>query len=103
MQISFPYPEMNPLDVPDKSLLGIFSPSVMTVEKSDEEVIDEAFSNPIGSVRLRQLLGGQESILVVVDDYTRTTPVQKILHRLIKELQEAGIAYAAKRVISEKD
>jgi hypothetical protein len=44
MRISFPYPEMKPLDIPERNLLGIFSPSIITTIKSEEEIIEEAFS-----------------------------------------------------------
>src|SRR4030066_1934389 len=91
MQISFPYPEIKPMDVPEQNLLGIFSPSIVKVEKSEEQIIEEALSHPIGSPPLTQILKGREKVLVVVDDYTRSTPVQEILPRLIKELQHAGV------------
>jgi len=91
MHIFFPYPEINSIDVPEKNLLGIFSPSSMKIEKSEEEIIEEAFSHPIGSNSLSTLLQGCEKVLIVVDDYTRTTPVQKILPRLISEMEDFGI------------
>jgi nickel-dependent lactate racemase len=91
MRISFPYPDIPPLDIPDRNLLGIFSPSTVKADKREEEIIDEAFSHPIGSDPLPQMLKGQKNVLIVVDDYTRTTPVQKILPRLIRELEETGI------------
>ncbi len=91
MHISFPYPELNRLDVPDRNLLGIFSPSTVNIERSEEEIIGEAFSHPIGSDPLPKMLKGRKKVLIVVDDYTRATPVQKILPRLISELKEAGI------------
>ena len=91
MRISFPYPDIPPLDIPDRNLLGIFSPSTVKADKREEEIIDEAFSHPIGSDPLPQMLKGQKNVLIVVDDYTRTTPVQKILPRLVSELGEAGI------------
>lgn len=91
MQISFPYPEMKPLDIPEQNLLGVFSPSIVEVRESVEQIIDRALSNPIGSVVLTRLLKGGERVLIVVDDYTRSTPVQEILPRLIKELEHAGV------------
>ena len=91
MRISFPYPEINPLDVPDKNLLGIFSPSILKIEETEEEIIEKAFSQPIGSDPLSQILKGCKNVLILVDDYTRTTPVQKILPRLLKELEKGGI------------
>ena len=91
MLISFPYPEIDPVDIPEKNLLGVFSPSIVKVEKSEEQIIEEALSDPIGSLPLSQMLKGRERVLVVVDDYTRSTPVQKILPCLIKELEGAGV------------
>jgi nickel-dependent lactate racemase len=91
MRISFPYPEIKPLDVPEENLLGIFSPSTVTVEKSEEQIVEEAFSHPIGSPPLSEILEGCRNVLVVTDDHTRNTPVQKILPRLIRELEKGGI------------
>jgi hypothetical protein len=82
---------MKPLNVPDKSLLGIFSPSAVKIDKSEEEIIDEAFSDPFNSSRLSEILEGCRDVLILVDDYTRTTPTQKILPGLIKELEHGGI------------
>jgi len=91
MHISFPYPEIRPLDVPEENLLGIFSPSVVRVEESQEQIIENAFSHPIASAPLKQLLRGHENVLIVVDDYSRTTPVEKILPSLIGKLDHIGI------------
>lgn len=91
MKITFPYRDLGSLDVPDGNLLGVFSPSIVEVRESVEQIIDRALSNPIGSVVLTRLLKGGERVLIVVDDYTRSTPVQKILPCLIKELEEAGV------------
>ena len=90
MRISFPYPEMKPLDIPERNLLGIFSPSIIATIKSEEEIIEEAFSHPIGSDPLPMMLEGHKRVLILVDDYTRTTPVQKILPRLLRGTGERG-------------
>jgi len=95
MRISLPYPEIKPLDVPEQNLLGIFSPSIVQIGKSEEEIIEEGFSRPIGSDSLSQMLRGCKNVLILVDDYTRaTTPVQKILPRLISELEKGGIKHS---------
>jgi nickel-dependent lactate racemase len=91
MRISFPYPEIKPLEVPDRNLLGIFSPSIVKMKETEEEIIERAFSHPIGSEPLSQRLRGCKDVLILSDDYTRTTPVQKILPRLLEELEKAGI------------
>jgi nickel-dependent lactate racemase len=91
MRISFPYPEIKPLDVPEQNLLGTFSPSKVQIEKSEEEIIEEAFSNPIGFPPLSAILEWCQDVLIVTDDHTRTTPTQMILPRLMKELEKGGI------------
>ncbi|OGP91892.1 MAG: hypothetical protein A2156_07745 [Deltaproteobacteria bacterium RBG_16_48_10] len=91
MQISFPYPQIDALDVPDPNLLGTFFPSTLKIQRSEEEIIAEGFSHPIGSEPLSKILQGLEKVLIVVDDHTRNTPVQKIFPRLISELEGAAI------------
>ena len=91
MRISFPYPEIKSLEVPEQNLLGVFSPSIVKIEETEEAIIEKAFSHPIGSSPLSQMLRGCKNVLILTDDYTRTTPVQKVLPRLMRELETAGI------------
>jgi nickel-dependent lactate racemase len=91
MRVSFPYPKTDPVDVPKKNLLGIFSPSILKIKEPEKEIIEKAFSQPIGSELLSQILKGHKNVLIIVDDYTRTTPVRKILPRLFKEMEKGGI------------
>jgi nickel-dependent lactate racemase len=90
-QIDFPYTGIKPLDMPDENLLGIFSPANIQAGHNEEKLIDDAFLDPIGSTPLLTAVRGSKEILIVVDDFTRATPVSKILPRLIKELKEGGV------------
>lgn len=99
MRISFPYPEIPSIDIPEKNLLGIFSPSILKMEETEEEIIKRTFSQPIGAKPLFQILKGCKNVLIVVDDYTRTTPVQKILPRLLKELDYVGVKKAGIKIL----
>ena len=91
MRLSFPYPEIETLEVPEQNLLGIFSPSTLRVEKSEEDIIEEALSCPINSPPLSTVLKGCKNVLILVDDYTRSTPVKKISPFLIRELEKGGV------------
>lgn len=91
MRIFFPYPEINPLDIPDQNILGVFSPSIIEEKRGEEGILSEALSHPIGSDHLSNLLKGRKKVLIVADDYSRNTPVQKILPLLFDELEESGI------------
>jgi hypothetical protein len=55
MRISFPYPDIPPLDIPDQNLLGVFSPSTVEDERDEVEIISEAFSYPSGPDRHRAI------------------------------------------------
>jgi nickel-dependent lactate racemase len=99
MRISFPYPDMSPLEIQEKNFLGIFSPSTVSIEKSEEEIIEEALSHPVGSPPLSEILKGHKNVLILTDDYTRTTPVQLILPRLIKELKKSGIGLGGIKIL----
>ncbi|MFB3884380.1 MAG: nickel-dependent lactate racemase [Thermodesulfobacteriota bacterium] len=79
------------MEIPEKNLLGIFSPTSVDAEEDEEQIVEKAFAHPLGSDPLPFLLKKHETILIAVDDYTRTTPVQKILPRLLRELGGAGI------------
>jgi nickel-dependent lactate racemase len=91
MRIDFPYPKIKPLEIPDQNLLGIFAPSTVEIEKSEDEIIEEALLQPIGSSPLHEILEWCQDVLILVDDYTRPTPTQKILPRLMKELERGEI------------
>ena len=91
-RISFPYADIKPLDVPERNLLGIFSPSTVSSSKGKEELIEDAFLHPIDSDPLHKRVRGCGKVLVLVDDHTRrSTPVRKIFPRLIRELEAGGI------------
>lgn len=79
------------MEIPDQNLLGIFAPSTVEIEKSEDEIIEEALLQPIGSSALHEIIEWCQDVLILVDDYTRPTPTQMILPRLIRELEQGGI------------
>ncbi len=99
MRHRFPYLDFPLLEIPDENLLGVFSPSIVEVEKTEEAIIEEALAHPTGSDPLARILTGREKVLLVVDDYTRSTPVQKILPLLLKELEGVGIKQERVRIL----
>ena len=88
VKVSFPYVGVPPLMIPKGNLLGIFSPSELSVEKSFDALIRKALAEPVGKGPLREQAAGKKKVLVVVDDGTRMTPVKDILPYLLDELGE---------------
>jgi len=93
MKIDFPFPgyeQIAPLEVPDRQLMGVFAPR--SFEHVDEEsIFKKAFLHPIEAPRLREAVKGAKSVLLLIDDGTRMTPVAKVLPHLFAELRDAGI------------
>jgi len=56
------------------------------------EEIERALANPIGLPRLSEFARRGPTACVVVDDRTRLTPVAAILPRVLRELNDAGVA-----------
>ena len=53
--------------------------------------IDRAMDNPVGTPGLTEFSKGKNSAAIVIDDRTRPTPVDVIMPRVVKELNDAGI------------
>ena len=59
--------------------------------KSTEELTAEALANPIGKPRLRRLVKPGKRVAVLFDDWTRPTPVAKIIPIVLEELKKGGV------------
>ncbi|MEO0277871.1 MAG: nickel-dependent lactate racemase, partial [candidate division WOR-3 bacterium] len=91
MQVFFPYPDIEPLTVDDKLILGVFSPSSLERKSSITDMVSEAIDNPIGSPPLPHVLEKAKSVLLLTDDYTRSTPASDILPPLVEKIESCGI------------
>lgn len=105
MRIEFPYADTPALVIPESARITRFN--LPPSERSGEEGMDAATSgpgmhdaaqivrhalaNPIGTPKLRNLARGRESVLVVVDDNSRPTPVAQFVGCILEELHAAGV------------
>ncbi|MEE9608339.1 MAG: lactate racemase domain-containing protein [Myxococcota bacterium] len=65
----------------------------------DDDAIQRAFEQPIGTPRLRELARGRRSAVLAIDDLTRPTPVHRFLPRVIDELLAGGIDASEIRIL----
>ncbi|MBW3625766.1 MAG: nickel-dependent lactate racemase [Armatimonadetes bacterium] len=91
MRITFPYPDVSPLDVPDKNLLGYIHPKRVDSPAPEEELIRGALRNPISAPRLCDAVRPEHAVLLVVDDLTRPTPIARLLPPILDELHQGGV------------
>ena len=86
--ISLPYgKEHISFQVPDENLVGVFWPSPIPACSDPHLEIEGALDHPLGTVRVEQMVTVGEKVLILVDDYTRGTPVALILPHLLERLK----------------
>jgi len=59
----------------------------------------QALVNPIGSAPLSQLAKTGQNIALIVDDFTRQTPVRRLLPLLLTELHQVGVPAEDIRIV----
>ena len=93
MKISFPYPEVPSLEIPEPASISWLEPRTLPEQGEKEtDIIRKGLENPVGLPRIREMVKGKKKILILVDDYTRNTPVHIILPEVLKEISTAGIS-----------
>jgi len=90
--VRFPYPDTEPLHIPDDLTVTRLSLPRTKTDASEEQILGKALAEPIGSPPLRELARGKGNALVVVDDVTRPTPVHKFAPLILEELKAAGLS-----------
>lgn len=92
MYVSFLYPGIEGVEIPDEYLLGVYQPQNIPEETDVATQVTKALNNPIQSPPLRNMVKKNDNVLILVDDNTRLTPANKIIPHVLAELQEAGLA-----------
>ncbi len=92
MKINLPYGKKNlQIDVSEKNLLGVIKPTEIIPPDKEEVLIKDAIDNPLGCDRLIEFVKPGDAVAIVVDDYTRPCPNEKLLLPVLGELKKAGV------------
>ena len=91
MIVEFPYPETEPLHIPEDLPATRLSLPRLEPEDSEETILRMALSAPIGAPQLSELARGRRGALIVVDDVSRPTPVHRFAPLVLQELKDAGL------------
>jgi lactate racemase len=80
------------VSVPEENLLGMLVKEVPPSSMTEDEVILDALSHPIGTPRLRELVKPGNTVCIVISDVTRAWQRMSVyLPHIVKELNDAGI------------
>ncbi len=92
-RIELPYGNgVRTLGIPPEWLGEIAVPRAITPAPDPVALIASSVRNPVGTRPLRELARPGDKVAIVVDDFTRKTPVPLMLPPVLHELEDAGIA-----------
>lgn len=91
--IKLPQNHRPPLElaIPDNWLGEVVLPPAVAPAANGPALIAAALTRPIGCPPLAQLAAPGQTIAIIVDDYTRKTPVHQLLPPVLAQLQAAGV------------
>ncbi len=72
-------------------LLNYVNTEPAAITRSIDEMVADALARPVGVPPLEVSLGPGKTVAIAIDDWTRPTPVRKLLPGLLKELGEVGV------------
>jgi len=94
MDIRFPYedPAIASAEIDEARLIGVCGPQLPEAPRSDvAEQVAEGLEAPIGSPPLAELVEPSSRVVLLVDDNTRTTPIDRMLTPVLAELNRGGV------------
>jgi nickel-dependent lactate racemase len=85
--------------IPDEWLGLVALPEDVSPAQDVQALVRKALRAPTGSLPLRNLASPGKQVAVIVDDYTRKTPVHLVLPLVLEELHAAGISREEIRIV----
>ena len=87
-------------DIPDAFLEIVVHPNAMRLETEGSVLIRAALEHPIACPPLARLLHAGQKVALLVDDFTRKTPVAQVLPLVLAEIHSAGIPKSDVRIVT---
>lgn len=77
--------------VPDEWIGAVVEPRPVAVTAEAAAIVKAALSHPIGSALLGGLVQPDHEVAILVDDYTRKTPIEQMLPPVLEALRAARV------------
>lgn len=91
-RIDLPYGDQTvPIDIPSRNLRSVLSPHSVDAADNPDRELRRTLDEPIEVPPLRESARGGEQALIIADDLTRLTPVDRIIPHVLNELNAAGM------------
>lgn len=93
MVVNFPYgKEMVSADLPESRLQGVLVSNLhhYTPKGTQQELVEQALQNPIGTAPLCELAKGKKNIVLIASDHTRPVPSKVIVPPMLREIRKGN-------------
>lgn len=92
-EIRLPYGKtFQKAEIDDKRIQGVLVSKLeeLVREKSEEELVQEALDNPIGTKRLEELAVGKEKVVILCSDHTRPVPSKILIPAMLERIRKGN-------------
>jgi len=92
-KIKIPYSkQFLEIEIPDSNLVAILESKAHAykVEQTQQEIVNKALDNPIGSAKLEELVKGKKNLVLITSDHTRPVPSKVTLPILLSRIRSAN-------------
>ncbi len=72
-------------------LLNYVNPEPTEITRTIDEMVLDALNAPVRIPPIEDVLGPGNTVAIAIDDWTRPTPVRKLLPGILKKLDEVGV------------
>mgnify|MGYP002737632282 CR=1 FL=1 len=92
-EIRLPYGKtFQKAEIDNKRIQGVLVSKLeeLVLEKSEEELVQEALDNPIGTKRLEELAVGKEKVVILCSDHTRPVPSKILIPAMLERIRKGN-------------
>ena len=93
MKTKIPYHKTHiPIEIPDKNFVCslVAHSENFKANGSEQEIIERAMDNPIGSKSLEELVQGKRRMVIISSDHTRPVPSRVTMPIILRRIREAN-------------
>ena len=87
MKTTIPYHKTRmAIEIPDKNLVGTLVAHHAEVNGTEQEIVERAMDNPIGSPSLEELVKGKRRMVIISSDHTRPVPSRVTMPIILRRI-----------------
>lgn len=93
MKLAFPYgTEVLSIELADERVQGVLVSNLQHYQAklSQEELVEEALRNPVGTPTLAELAKGKCKVVLIISDHTRPVPSKVIVPPMLREIRNGN-------------